>query len=608
MRREGLSAPSRARAPRCHPKAPFNLRVAALPRLGLGVSTEFGAAAQGLDTLALHRDRPDLVQFLEVGVDLERGVDAATLAWVQAGAPTTYHFLDLNLESDELDPEWFVDALLLARELGAAWLCGDAGLWHIGPRDRGHGVLQPPVLTEVSARVLARNVRRLREMSGLEVLPENPPAHVYAGDLHLLDYFARVAELSDCGLLLDVAHLAIYQRATGRAPTDGLDGFPFDRVVEVHIAGGSEFTHAGRRFVDDDHTPAPLPDSWEILEAVLPRATNLRAVVYECERNQRAEVLPNFERIRDTVGAAFAERSGGGEGPKRAPHPLPIEIDDAARLQSVQRALVRMQHDAGFSERVHGGNAAAIASASLDAVGAAWLRALDPIAVAADRDGKRAAQLLRNVTSEFRLSAGIGPAGDGDASWTLAFPRSAEFHTAIARDESLPLAFAAFAEACAAAAPSPLFRAVVALEVAMARVRRETAAATEPPHDALWLAKFARVVALPAGTFAAAALLGERLDRGAAIGALPDVAQMRVESVLIVADAKADARFGRLRPLRVEALAEAVAAFLRRAATPLDAPAQESFAREHDVDAEDLAAVVAEYVAEGVLVRGGAGA
>jgi len=556
--------------------------------------------------LALHRDRPDLVQFLEVGVDLERGVDAASLAFVRAGVPTTYHFLDLNLEErDDLEPAWITAAQQLARELGAAWLCGDAGLCHIGPRDRGHGVLLPPVLTDASARTLARNVRQLREASGLEVLPENPPAHVYLGELHLLDYFARVTELADAGFLLDVAHLAIYQRATGRAPTDGLDGFPLDRVVEVHVAGGTEFIHAGRRFVDDDHAPEPLPDCWAILEAVLPRATNLRAVVYECERNRRVEVLPTFERLRGAIGAALEGRIGGGAAANVAPRPLAIEIEDDPRVRRVQRALVRMQHDAEFAERLHGGDAAAIASASLDAVGAGWLRALDPVAVAADRDGRRAAQLLRNVASEFRLCAATGPSGDGDASWTLGFSRSPAFHVAISRDESLPLAFAAFAAARAAAAASLLFRALVRLEVAMARARREVCAALEPQRGALLMAGAARVVALPAGTFAAAALLGERLDRGDGIGAPPDVARVRSESVLIVADTKADARFGRLRPLRVEPLADAVAAFLQRAQSPLDAHAQAAFATEYDVDAGDLAAVVAEYLAEGVLVRGG---
>jgi len=280
----------------------FAARVAALPRLGLGISTELGAGRSGLDVLALRRERPELAGFLEVGVDLERGLDEDARAWVAAGHPTTFHFLDLNLEEPEdLDDAWIRDAAALAREIGAAWLCGDAGLWHVGPRERGHGTLLPPILHADSAEAVASSVRRLREASGFEVLPENPPAQVYLGELHLLDYFARVCERADCGMLLDLAHLAIYQRAAGHALWTGLDGFPLERVVELHVAGATEFVHAGRRFLDDDHGPEPRPETWALFEHVVPRAPNLRAVVFECERNPRAAVLPAFERLAATL-------------------------------------------------------------------------------------------------------------------------------------------------------------------------------------------------------------------------------------------------------------------------------------------------------------------
>lgn len=276
----------------------FLERVAALPQLGVGISTEFGARHGGLDVIALRRARPDLVGFLEVGADLERGIDEDARAWADAGWPTTYHFLDANLEEREsLSPAFIEATVAQARAVGAAWLCGDAGLWHIGPRERGHGVLLPPILCVESAREMAANVRALREASGFEVLPENPPAHVYLGDLHLLDYFARVADDADSGLLLDVAHLAIYQRACGHEPRDGLDGFPLERVVEIHVAGGTTFANGGRDFVDDDHAPTVLDDTWRILEAVLPRASNRRALVFECERNPLDAVVPVFERL-----------------------------------------------------------------------------------------------------------------------------------------------------------------------------------------------------------------------------------------------------------------------------------------------------------------------
>lgn len=279
-------------------EAPFAERVAALPQLGLGISTEYEAGKHGLDPLALQRAHPKLVQFLEVGADLERGLDDDARAWAAAGLPTTYHFLDVNLEeSEDLTRDWTQATVEAAHSIGAAWLCGDAGLWHLGVRDLGHGILMPPVLEPESAAEMARNVRRLRHWAGMEVLPENPPAHVFLGRMHLADYFASVAEQADCGLLLDAAHLAAYQIVSGHDPLEALDRFPAERIVEMHVAGGRRFEHEGESFVEDDHGVDVLPETWAIVEELIPRATNLRALVFECERNRAEQVLPTFERL-----------------------------------------------------------------------------------------------------------------------------------------------------------------------------------------------------------------------------------------------------------------------------------------------------------------------
>jgi uncharacterized protein (UPF0276 family) len=281
----------------------FGERVRVLPRLGIGVSTEYGAgdAPGALDPLAL-RARAD-VGFLEVGVEVAKGLDAHASAWVEAGLPTTYHFLDLNLdEPEDFDEPWLRAVDGLVARMRPAWLCGDAGLWHFGARDRGHMLLLPPVLTDDGARAMADGIRALRERTGREILPENPPGAFYLGDLHLLDFFARLADYADTGLLLDLAHLAIYQRTRGGAPTDGLDGFPHDRIVEMHVAGGRVLrTPDGFEFVDDDHSLGVLDEVWSLLERVAPRASSLRAVVVECERNPLDAVVPLFDRVAAVV-------------------------------------------------------------------------------------------------------------------------------------------------------------------------------------------------------------------------------------------------------------------------------------------------------------------
>ena len=289
--------------------APFSRRVAELPYLGVGISAEPDSARSGADALRLRESHPGLIDLLEYGTDLARGLDDHVRRWAGAGLPVTYHFLDLNLEElEDVDDVWLARTAARAREIGAAWLCGDGGLWHYGPRERGHETLMPPILTASSADEMAAAVRRVEAATGMTLLPENPPAAIYLGDLHLLDYFARVAETADCGLLVDCAHLAIYQRLMGLDPLAALDRFPAWRVVELHVAGSTESELLGYPIALDSHVPEPLADTWAIFEHLVARARNLKAVIYECEKNPPELCVANFRRLRRTVDEARGAR------------------------------------------------------------------------------------------------------------------------------------------------------------------------------------------------------------------------------------------------------------------------------------------------------------
>ena len=286
----------------------FADKVQRLPRLGVGLSGEFNVAAKGIDVSWLKEQYPALVHFYEYGGDLERGLDEGVRRWAAAGGPTTYHFLDINLEEQlDLDPRWIAQTKALANEIKAAWLCGDAGRWHFGLRERGHGLLLPPILCRASALETAASIQQIEAETGLCVLPENPPAVIYLGDLHILEYFALVADQADCGLLLDCAHLAIFQQTRGLAPLTALDNFPLDRVVEMHVAGGSFADVDGYSYIEDDHSPEPLAATWEILEYVLPRAKNLKAIVFECEHNAPEACLDNFAKLNALWPAAVGD-------------------------------------------------------------------------------------------------------------------------------------------------------------------------------------------------------------------------------------------------------------------------------------------------------------
>jgi uncharacterized protein (UPF0276 family) len=261
----------------------------------------------------LRAAHPAFAGFLEIGVEVSKGLDETAQQWVQGGLPTTYHFLDINLdEAEDFDAHWLMAAAQLAEQIRPAWLCGDAGLWHFGRRERGHMLLLPPILSPEAASSQAEGIVRLRAQLGYEVLPENPPGHVYLGPWHILEFFADVVERADTGFLLDCAHLAMYQHLQGYSPCTGLEGFPLERIVELHVAGSTPKEHAGFAYWEDDHTPEVLASTWQIFEWVAPRAPNLKAVVFECERNALATVLPGFQRLANNIATTTLARGEVG--------------------------------------------------------------------------------------------------------------------------------------------------------------------------------------------------------------------------------------------------------------------------------------------------------
>jgi uncharacterized protein (UPF0276 family) len=283
---------------------PFLERVHELPFLGLGISTEYEAALHkgALDPLELQAQHPEYLRYLEVGVELVKGLDEGALAWVKAGLPTTYHYLDINLnDPEDFSEDWLKGVCEIRDLIKPAWLCGDLGLWHFGERDRGQMLLLPPILTKEAASDYAKGIARLRCETGLEVLPENPPGQVFLGDLDLLEFFKLMCEEADTGMLLDCAHLAIYQGLKNRRPLEGLLDFPLERIIEIHVAGGSTKDHNGFHYIDDSHIPEVGNATWEIVQHVVQNAPNLKAITYECERNPIESVKPVFKKLSELI-------------------------------------------------------------------------------------------------------------------------------------------------------------------------------------------------------------------------------------------------------------------------------------------------------------------
>ena len=226
------------------------------------------------------------------------------------------------------------------------------------------------------------------------------------------------------------------------------------------------------------------------------------------------------------------------------------------------------------------------------------LRGLDPIAIAADRHGKRADQLLGNATSEFPATRAL--AAEREPAFLDGFLDDAAFQRAILDGTPLPLAFAAYAETFVAERGDAALAALLTLEVAMAELRRAASGSARAPAGAVSLASDARLVELPGGTLERATAIQVALAEDTPLpgGELsPDTD----EALLLFVPHRP--RHGQ-PDVTVEPIEPLVAALLHAAQDGLDEDGRDAFAAQHGIERSDLDPFVEELVGDGVLVRG----
>jgi len=144
------------------------------------------------------------------------------------------------------------------------------------------GVPLPLPATSEAAHLVAQRCSDLLVRYGVPFLLENP-AH-YLSDLpddpeigDEIDLMNRITRRSHCGQLLDLHNLycnSINHRFDAMA---AIDRIATDRVVEIHVAGGSWCNG----FWMDAHDGRVPPKVWELLEYTLPRTPNVAGVVFE---------------------------------------------------------------------------------------------------------------------------------------------------------------------------------------------------------------------------------------------------------------------------------------------------------------------------------------
>jgi uncharacterized protein (UPF0276 family) len=260
-------------------------RGAALPVLGVGLTYVPGLEAlleeegDALDvvevepqTLWLRAPSEDSFRVDQVRFDYVRSLPGRKLLHGVGYPLGGYHTAEpeqvdmLQRMVEALDPAWISEHLAFNRATN-------------GRGTFQTGFLLPPLQTAEGVTAAASSIRSLTGQIAVPLAVEHGVSYLQPrqGELSDGQFVRDVVEAADCGLVLDL-HNAWTNARNGRQSLEHfLRDIPYDRVWEVHLAGGMEY----QGYWLDAHSgeiPQPVLDC---AREVIPRLPNLKALIFE---------------------------------------------------------------------------------------------------------------------------------------------------------------------------------------------------------------------------------------------------------------------------------------------------------------------------------------
>ncbi len=278
-----------------------------LPWMGLGLSSNLNVEDVP-HPYRLLDSSPDLFDYVEYSAPLSLSEARKEASLFQelwdrrSQVPVLFHPVRLNLYGPTLEsPRALADLAEHLAQSGSPWVSNDVAWWHeAGQPFPGYFYLPPP-FDEPGLDDCAAHAHHVQAALPVPLLLENPAVISCRGTLHVLDFMARLHQRTGLDLLLDLGHLLAYQLTRGFPSSTGLDGFPLDRVIEMHIAGGMVTERGARSFYVDDHTQPVRDEVLELLASLVPRCKRLRAVTFEGDGHPSTVAADLLRRLRPLV-------------------------------------------------------------------------------------------------------------------------------------------------------------------------------------------------------------------------------------------------------------------------------------------------------------------
>jgi uncharacterized protein len=225
--------------------------------LGMGVglrSVHFGHILE-------HWPEVDWFEVISENFMDSRGRPRYVLEQIAERYPTVMHGVSLSIGStDPVNFEYLRRLKRLASQIKPRWI-SDHLCWTGVLGLNAHDLLPIPLNEETLAHV-AKRVRTVQDFLERPLVLENPSTYVTFAQSTLTEweFLARLADETDCRLLLDVNNVYVSSVNHDFDPRQYIENVPSERVVQFHLAGHA---HCRTHIIDthDDHV---IDQVWEL--------------------------------------------------------------------------------------------------------------------------------------------------------------------------------------------------------------------------------------------------------------------------------------------------------------------------------------------------------
>jgi hypothetical protein len=219
------------------------------------------------------RDRP-ATGFLEIHAEnyLANSPALRIVERLRQDYEFSVHAVGLSLGSvDGLDEVHLDRVAALIRRLEPT-LVSDHLSWSLAD-GRYFNDLLPLPYTEEALQVVERNVHRLQERLGRQVLVENPSCYLAFAHSTLSEpeFLAELARRTGCGLLLDANNIVVTAHNLRLDARAWLRELPPAAIGQYHLAGHAVNNADGEPILIDDHGSRVGEDVWTLFGEIVRR-------------------------------------------------------------------------------------------------------------------------------------------------------------------------------------------------------------------------------------------------------------------------------------------------------------------------------------------------